>query len=167
MSRVFKDIHPRVLIVAEHASAAFGGEAILPLQYFRRLHRRGVPVWMLVHERTRSELLRVCEGAAERLFFVEDRPVHRALWRLGKRLPRRLEHMTTGLGIRLVNQFEMVRRARELISNLGIDVIHQPIPVSPKDPSMLFGLGVPVVMGPMNGGMSFPSAFADMEPRSL
>ena len=35
----------RVLIAAEHASARFGGEAALPLHYFRVLKRRGVPVW--------------------------------------------------------------------------------------------------------------------------
>ena len=32
---------PRVLIVAEHASARFGGEAVLALHYVRVLRRRG------------------------------------------------------------------------------------------------------------------------------
>jgi hypothetical protein len=30
-------LQPRVLIVADHASARFGGEAILPLHWFRLL----------------------------------------------------------------------------------------------------------------------------------
>ena len=34
----------KVLIVAEHASAKWGGEAILPLHYFRHLRERGVEV---------------------------------------------------------------------------------------------------------------------------
>jgi glycosyltransferase involved in cell wall biosynthesis len=33
------------------------------------------------------------------------------------------------------------------------------MPVSPKEPSLLHGLGVPVVIGPMNGGMDYPPAF--------
>jgi glycosyltransferase involved in cell wall biosynthesis len=33
------------------------------------------------------------------------------------------------------------------------------MPVSPREPSMLFGLGAPVVIGPMNGGMDYPPAF--------
>src|SRR5258708_39452367 len=46
----------RVVIVAEHASLKFGGEAALPLHYFRVLRRRNVAAWLVVHERTRSEL---------------------------------------------------------------------------------------------------------------
>ena len=46
----------RVLIVAEHASLKFGGEAALPVHYYRILRRRQIPVWLVVHERTRSEL---------------------------------------------------------------------------------------------------------------
>ena len=48
---------PRVLIVSEHASVKFGGEAILPWHYFRILRRRGVEAWLVVHERTRDELI--------------------------------------------------------------------------------------------------------------
>ena len=46
----------KVLIVADNASARFGCEAILPLHYFRVLHRRGVDVYIVVHERTKKEL---------------------------------------------------------------------------------------------------------------
>jgi glycosyltransferase involved in cell wall biosynthesis len=34
------------------------------------------------------------------------------------------------------------------------------MPVSPREPSLMCGFGVPVVIGPMNGGMEYPSAFA-------
>ena len=39
-------------------------------------------------------------------------------------------------------------------------MIHQPIPVSPREPSLLFGLGAPIVIGPMNGAWNIrrPSA---------
>jgi glycosyltransferase involved in cell wall biosynthesis len=33
------------------------------------------------------------------------------------------------------------------------------MPVSPREPSLLYGFGVPVVIGPMNGGMDYPPAF--------
>jgi glycosyltransferase involved in cell wall biosynthesis len=49
--------------------------------------------------------------------------------------------------------------ARQLIREHRIDVVHQPIPVSPKESSVLHGLSVPVIIGPMNGGMSFPAGF--------
>jgi len=37
--------------------------------------------------------------------------------------------------------------------------VHQPIPVSPKTPSQIWGVGVPVIIGPLNGGMEYPPAF--------
>jgi glycosyltransferase involved in cell wall biosynthesis len=48
---------------------------------------------------------------------------------------------------------------RVLVREHGINVVHQPIPVSPREPSLLFGFGVPVVIGPMNGGMDYPPGF--------
>ena len=43
----------KILIVAEHASAIFGGEALIPYQYFKYLREMDVDVHLLVHERTR------------------------------------------------------------------------------------------------------------------
>ena len=53
---------------------------------------------------------------------------------------------------------------RRLIRENQINVIHQPIPVAPRFPSALYGLGVPVVIGPLNGGMKYPEAFRRAEP---
>src|SRR5262249_31328089 len=44
-----------------------------------------------------------------------------------------------------------------------VDVVHQPIPVSPKETSLLHDLGAPLVIGPMNGGMTYPPAFRRAE----
>src|SRR5207237_8461002 len=42
---------------------------------------------------------------------------------------------------------------------------HQPIPVSPKSPSQIWGVGAPVIIGPLNGGMEYPPAFRDEHGR--
>ncbi len=154
---------PRVLIVAEHASARFGGEAALPLHYFRILRRRGIDVWMIVHERTRAELTLLFPDAGDRISYVPDTRWHRLAYQLGKNLPNRLEYITVGFASRLFSQWIQCRLVRRAIQDHQITVIHQPIPVSPKEPSMIFGMGVPVVMGPMNGGMEYPPAFGKME----
>jgi glycosyltransferase involved in cell wall biosynthesis len=152
-----------VLIVAEHASARFGGEAILPLHYFRLLRSRGVPVWLISHARTRAELETLFPDHGGRLRFVRDTSAHRALWRFGSRLPHRVDLATSGYASHLLTQVLARRLARRLIAQHDIEVVHQPIPVSPKEPSLLYGLGVPVVIGPMNGGMHYPDAFAHHE----
>jgi len=56
---------------------------------------------------------------------------------------------------------QLAQRAlvRRLVSEYGIDVIHQPMPVSPREPSLMYGFGVPVIIGPMNGGMDYPPSF--------
>jgi glycosyltransferase involved in cell wall biosynthesis len=55
---------------------------------------------------------------------------------------------------------------RQLVAEERIEVIHQPMPVSPREPSLLYGFGVPVVIGPMNGGMEWPPAFRPASGRS-
>ncbi len=153
----------RVLIVAEHASLRFGGEAALPLHYFRVLRQRREPAWLIVHERTRDELHQHFPDEEDRIFYIRDTWLHRALWWAGRVLPQRLAYFTFGMVARWVTQVLQRRLARRMIAEQGIDVVHQPIPVSPREPSMLFNLGVPVVIGPMNGGIDYPPAFADLQ----
>lgn len=157
------DVKIRVLIVAENASAKFGGEAILPLHYYRILCNRNVPTWLVVHERTRAELETLFPDNAERIVFVPDTAMQRLLWRLGQRLPDRLASFTTGYFIRRITQLAQRRLIRKLVKTQGITVIHQPTPVAPKEPSLLYRMGAPVVIGPMNGGMDFPPAFRKMQ----
>lgn len=149
----------RVLIVAEHASARFGGEAVLPLHYFRLLLGLGQPVWLVTHARVRGELTALFPEAGDRIQYVEDHTLHKVMDRLSAYLPARLSNMTLGFVSRLHTQLAQRRLARKLIARHGIQVVHQPMPVSPKEPSVLHGLGVPVVIGPMNGGMTYPRAF--------
>jgi glycosyltransferase involved in cell wall biosynthesis len=154
-----------VLLVAEHASAIFGGEAFLPLHYFRVLRARGVEVWLLCHGRVERELREVFPDAGERMRFVPDLWIHRLLSRLEGVLPGRLGVGIFGSLSHLVTQLLIRREARALVRRERIDVVHEPIPVSPKQPSALHDVGAPVVIGPMNGGMGYPPGFAHFEGR--
>ena len=148
-----------VILVADNASARFGGEAFIPLNYFRLLLAREVDVRLVVHARVRAELVELFPDHSDRLHFVEDIWLHKALFRLGTFLPRRLADATTGLLLHLTTQLVQRNIIKSLVERLAVDVIHQPIPVSPKTPSCLYGIGVPVVIGPLNGGMKYPPAF--------
>jgi len=144
------------LIVAEHASAKFGGEALIPFQYFKHMREINVEVHLLVHERTREELRESFPRDVERLHFVSDSRINVWCHRLGGLLPDRLTNFTVGALSHLDTQVRQRRLANVLIRSHGFNIIHEPIPVSPKQPSMMFGLSVPVVIGPMNGGMDYP-----------
>lgn len=149
----------RVCIVAEHASFKFGGEAVLPLHYFTRLRARGIETWLVVHSRTRPELSALFPEESDHILFVEDRWFHKLLFHLSSLFPRRVAESTTGLLNQIITQALARRMILRLVADRRIDVVHQPIPVSPRFPSLMAHLGVPVVIGPMNGGMEYPPAF--------
>ena len=71
--------------------------------------------------------------------------------------------MTTDAISGAITQRMLRREAARLIGEGRVDLVHQPIPVSPRAPSTICGLGVPVVMGPLNGGMDFPPAFRNYD----
>lgn len=150
---------PRVVIVAEHASFQFGGEAALPLHYFVGLRKRGIEAWIVVHIRTKDELLETLPNEIDRMHFTQDTWINRAAWRLSRFLPSQISVFSTGFISRLTTQFTARRIARDLVRQHGATVVHQPIPVSPREPSVLYRMGAAVVIGPMNGNMTYPPAF--------
>jgi len=153
----------RICIVAENASFRFGGEASLPLHYFSRLRSRGIEAWLIIHGRTRQELEALFPNEQNRIQYIPDKWFHKLIWQLSKPLPRRVSEATLGTLMVLINQLIQRNMVRKLILDQKINVVHQPIPVSPKAPSFISGLGVPVVIGPMNGGMDYPAAFRGAE----
>lgn len=155
----------RVVIVAEHASAQFGGEAFLPLHYFRLLRSRNIEAWLVVHDRTQAELKTLFPEDCDRMHFVADTWLHRLLYHCGRLLPKRVGDATTGLLNHLYTQLIQRCIVCRLVREHKIDIVHEPIPVSPKFPSLMFAVGAPVVIGPMNGGMEFPPAFRCYQSR--
>ena len=152
----------RVLIAAENASVRFGGEAILPYHYFRLLRHRGMDAHLIVHARTRPELTALFPQELDHIHFVDDTFPQMLLFQLGRLLPRRIEEATLGLATQMITQWRQRAILRGLVT--ADCVVHQPIPVSPRFPSLLYNLGAPVVIGPLNGGMEYPPAFRTKEP---
>jgi glycosyltransferase involved in cell wall biosynthesis len=150
----------KVVVVAPNASTRFGGEAILPWHYFRLLRKRGVEAWLVAHERTRIELTALLPNEVDRMRFVPDRMVQRWLHWMSKPLPSRVTDITLGWGIGICTSWMQRKIVRDLVAQHGVDIVHEPIPVSPKQPSLMYRVGAPVVIGPMNGGMTYPPAFA-------
>jgi glycosyltransferase involved in cell wall biosynthesis len=159
--------HPRVLIVAEHASTKWGGEAILPLHYFRILRQRGVEAWLVVHERTRPELEQLLPDQHDRIHYVHDTFIHRLIYKVGFSLPHQISYLTFQFALRVLSQTIARRTVRQLVERHKIDVVHQPIPVSPREPSLMGDVGAPVIIGPMNGGMVYPPGFRKLQNRAI
>ena len=150
----------RIVIVAENTSTRFGGEAVLPWHYFRILRARGIEAWLVTHERTRDELLGLLPEESSRMCFLPDTWLDKFCWRLGRYVNQQVASVTFGYANYLNTMSAARREVLRLISEQSIDVVHQPAPVTPRGPSIMHGLGVPVVIGPMNGNMDYPPGFA-------
>jgi glycosyltransferase involved in cell wall biosynthesis len=162
-SRSYSNAQLKVVIVAANVSTRFGGEAILPWHYFRLLRKRGVQAWLVSHERTQHELTTLLPQEVDRMLFVPDRPAQRWLHKMSKPMPQRIANLTLGWLIGLYTGVMQRKIVRDLVRTHGIDVVHEPIPISPKQPSLMYRVGAPVVMGPMNGGMNYPPGFSKSE----
>ena len=155
--------NPRVLIVAENASLKFGGEATKPYLFFKFFRQRGMDVRLLVHSRCRAELEAAFPQELDRIYFIPDTVGHKLLWQVGKRMPAKVDDQTLGFVRHQITQALQRRIAKDLVAKHDIDVVHEPTPISPKQVSMMFDLGAPVVIGPLCGGMDYPPAFQYMQ----
>ena len=113
----------------------------------------------MVHARTQAELTALFPEERDRLHFVPDTWLHRLLSKIGGFLPARIGSPTFGLLSHLYTQVLQRRIVRRLVTEHQIDVVHEVTPVSAKFPSLMFGLGVPIVIGPLNAAVKFPLAF--------
>jgi hypothetical protein len=152
-------IELRVLIICENASFRFGGEATLPLHYFIKLREQNIEKWLIVHERVRQELAELLGNEFERIRFIPNTWVHKLLHNIAILFPEAIGKFTFGQAMLLWSQYLARQIAKELILHQRINVIHQPTPVSPKHISLNYNLGVPLVIGLLNGGMTYPSGF--------
>lgn len=149
-----------ILIVCEHASNLYGGEAMLPLNYFRLLSNdENNQVYLITHARVKVTIESLVDINQDNVFYMPDTKAHQLLNKYSTLIPDRISILTFGFLTHILTQFYQWKLARKIIKTKHIDVLHEPSPVSAVLPSAMFGLGVPVVIGPMNGGMTFPPAF--------
>ena len=153
-------IEPRVLIICENASFRFGGESSIPLHYFKNLRNQNIEVWLIVNERVKDELTEILENQLERVSFVSDTWLHKILNYIGLQLPETIRVFLFRQLMILWSQYLLRSKAQKLILQHNINVIHQPIPVSPKYLFWNYNFEIPMVIGPLNGGMTYPPAFA-------
>jgi glycosyltransferase involved in cell wall biosynthesis len=157
-------MHPvRVLIVSENISMRMGGESSLPFYYAKLLAAHGAEIWLACHERVESELRAAFPNLENHMMFVRDTRPQKVAFRYSSALPLRIREMLIGQAIHLSTQLRIRRIAVQLAKTGMIDVVFEPSPISPKGLSFLYDIGVPVVVGPLCGGMHFPPAFANLD----
>jgi glycosyltransferase involved in cell wall biosynthesis len=155
----------RLIIAAENVSMRMSGESNLPLFYLKLFQARNIDVWIVCHARVRDELREMFPNDAEfqKFRFVEDTHFQALIWKISHWFPYRIQDLIFGQWIHLLTQRTLRKVVQKLIKQEDIQIVFEPAPISPKGLSFMYALGVPVVIGPLCGGLEFPPAFRYMD----
>lgn len=154
----------RVLLVAENISLRQSGETSVPFYYLEHFVRLGLDVQAICHARVREQLKEdMAPDLFRRVHFIEDGWLQRLVFALGKYVPYRIEDLVFNQAIHVLTQIRLRKVAQRLIAEHRSDVVFEPVPISPKALSFMYGFPIPVVIGPMCGGLELPPAFKHMD----
>ena len=154
----------RIVIVSENISMSMGGEASLGMYYFRLFRRRGIDVAAVCHARVRDEIITTLpRDEAIRFHFVEDTPIQVLVWRVSQLVPTRIRDLIFGQLVHISTMHRVRRIVRQLCVDSEDCICLEPSPITPLGASFMYGLGIPVVIGPLCGGLEFPPAFRYMD----
>lgn len=152
---------PRVLLSAYQCAPGQGSVSQIGWEWYSRLSRRA-PTTLVTHIRNRKWL--EAAGAplhGSEVIYIDTEWFARRLYAFAKRIFPRSEHSVFLLSS--LDFFVFDRQAARLLKPRAQewDLIHVVTPVSPSAFSTLSSLGLPVVRGPLNGGLETPANFPE------
>lgn len=157
---------PRVLMSAYQCGPGMGSVSQIGWEWYARMARQ-LPVTLLTHVRNRAAL--EAEGApltGSEILYVDTEWFAGPLYRLASRLFPSSQHavfLLSSLDFFVYDRAALaqIRRRRSADQRWLWDLIHCPTPVSPSATSILHRTGIPVILGPLNGGLKSPTTFPE------
>lgn len=154
---------PRVLVIAEAANPELASVPLVGWSHAEALSRV-VQMHLVTQVRNREAILR--KGWREGVDFtaIDSERVAAPAHRIGNRLPGgwTTRMAVTALTYRYFEHLLWKRFRGDLVAGRW-DVVHRITPLSPTVPSIigkrLAKLGIPFVIGPLNGGVPWPKEF--------
>jgi len=161
---------PRVLLLAEAANPVLTSTALLGWRWYRAL-REVADVHLVSEARNRGDLDRA-DPDGDRTS-IDNRLAQGASWRIGRLLRGGGLGWSTNTALATLAYPRFERRVIERFgADLAageFDLVHRVTPSSPTAGGPLPGfcrrLGVPLVIGPINGGVPWPKEFPDLRRR--
>jgi glycosyltransferase involved in cell wall biosynthesis len=160
---------PRVLLLAENCNPEWPSLPIVGYNYARAL-ARVADVHVATHVRNRPNVEAAGE-LAPRVTYVDNEWIAARMYRVAKVLRGGSEvAWSTNQMMAYLPYLEFERRAlaafRDELRRGAFDLVHRITPMSPTLPSLAAGrTAVPFVIGPLNGNLDWPAAFASEQRR--
>lgn len=154
---------PRVILSAYQCGPGMGSVSQIGWEWYSRLARR-IPVTLVTHVRNR-DVLRQAGVDFENVVWIDTEWFAGPLYRLAKRLFPRSEHgvfLISSLDFYVYDRAARRALARKWKSGERWDIVHCVTPVSPLAATTLHRLGPPLVIGPLNGGLTNPPNFPEI-----
>jgi glycosyltransferase involved in cell wall biosynthesis len=161
----------RVLVLAESANPEWVSVPLIGWNLSRAL-AKVASVHLVTHVRNRDAILRAGLVEGRDFTSINNERIAAPLYRLANRLKGGAgKGWTTLAAFSSLSYYsfeiEMWRQFRSRIMAREFDLIHRVTPLSPTSQSIvakrLAKLGIPFVIGPLNGGVPWPTGFIDRQ----
>lgn len=153
----------KVLLSAYQCGAGMGSVSQIGWEWASRLSRRA-DVTLVTHIRNRAAIeARRHELGNSEVAYIDTEWFAGPLYRLARRIFPRSEHavfLISSLDYLLFDHLSVRMLKRRMKGGSRWDVAHAVTPVSPMTPASLHRLGLPTVLGPLNGGLGMPKDFS-------
>ena len=151
---------PRILLSAYQCGPGMGSVSQIGWEWYSRLAGR-VPLTLVTHSRNRECL--TAAGAPLRgseVIYIDTEWFAGPLYRLASRMFPKSQH-----AVFLISSADFFvydgAALKQLRKRSGEwDIVHAVTPVSPVSATRMHRLGPPLILGPWNGGLKTPAAFA-------
>ena len=154
---------PNLLLSAYQCGPGLGSVSQIGWEWYSRLAKQ-IPVTLLTHSRNRDALVK--NGAPlgdSQIRYIDTEWFAGPLYRLASRLFRSSQHsvfLISSLDFYLYD-WQALRELRRLRPRPW-NLIHAVTPVSPVAATRLYRLGLPLIVGPWNGGLLSPTGFPEI-----
>jgi glycosyltransferase involved in cell wall biosynthesis len=163
---------PRVLLIAEAANPVLTSAALVAWSCSRAI-MEVCDVHLVTELRNREDILKA-GVKEENVTFINARRTQHAAWRIatwlrgGKDLGWTTYAAFTALAYPFFER-GIWKTFKKRLKQGEFDLVHRVHPLSPMTPSLLAkkldGIGVPFVVGPLNGGVPWPKEFSHLRAK--
>ena len=155
---------PHILLSAYQCGPGMGSVSQIGWEWYARLACRA-PTTLVTHIRNREPLTKA--GAPlpySEVVFVDTEWFAGPLYRLASRIFPRSQHavfLISSLDFFAYDRSAETLLRRRMACGESWNIVHAVTPVSPAAPTRLHRLGLPLIIGPLNGGLGTPRLSRD------